>query len=193
MDFSWNKFHPLFGADLKVGFKTLLPSSAVLENVGEYERRWLVHRNPQESVQLIYEPAFADISENSSRQSVVIFSPIAFPDALRRKLEFRRKNDRRTQLPRRWMVAGRHDEDFPFGFSSFFSEDSTYLSLSYPSVTGEFIPVYFKIEDKDGRFVYYKVTAHDDENRVCVSGIVCDEAEAPENLHDCKPGMAYSV
>ena len=179
----WNRFHSLWGAegetDLTVGFKTIVSKENALHGLDEkYLRARLVHDNPKETVKLVYEPAVV-------QPYGVTFAPASIPDFFGRKLEFHRKDDKETMLPRRWIVAARHGESSCFGFSAWDSKNSNYLALAFPtraqdgSSTGEFLPLYLKTEGAHGD-IYLVVGAKGDGDKIAVSCVEVEEEDAPE-------------
>ncbi len=195
----WNKFHPLFGPDLKVGFETTFPKAVVLDLLELYGRSGLIHDPPNEPTKRVYEPAIevrGSCVDGEAAQ--VFFEPVSPVESLFRRLIFARKIEHYTQKPRRWMAAARLGEVANFGFDSWNSKDQRYLSLAYIGLNEQFIPVYVKIQDrKEGKgeeFVFLEVWAWDDDGKVVVQGRRVVKSEAPESLHLVQPGgLVYSV
>jgi len=191
----WQKFHPLFGPDLKVGFETTFPNDVILNLDPLYEKSGLVYNPPNETTIRVYEPALQILGSCLDGEAAqVFFEPVSPMGSLFRRLVFTRKVDHPTGRPRRWMVAARHGELFNFGFDSWNSGDQGYLPLAYPGISEEFVPVYIKIQDgkeeeKKGNFVYLEVWAWDEKGcKVVVQGRRVNEEETPESLHSAMPG-----
>jgi len=186
----WQKFHPLFGPDLKVGFETTFPKEAVLNLDPLYEKSGLIHDSPKESVKRIYEPAikvFGSCLDGEAAQ--VFFEPVSPNGSLFRRLVFARKTDVYIGKPKWWIVAARHGEITTFGFDSWNSKNEKYLSLAYPGIEagGQFIPVYFKARnrmDEDEGCVYLQMWAFDEGKgrRVIAQARRVRETEVPESL-----------
>ncbi len=81
------------------------------------------------------------------------------------------------------MVAARHGEVAEFGFDSWNSNNQRYLSLAYPGLSDQFIPVCFKIQDRES-FVYLEFWAFDEGKgrHVIAQARRIRESEAPESL-----------
>jgi len=186
----WNKFHPLFGPDLKVGFETTFRKEVVLDLDPLYEKNGLIHDPPNETVKRVYEPAVKVLGSCLDGEAAqVFFEPVLSAESLFRRLVFMRKIKFSSQGPKQWMVAARHGEVSHFGFDSWNSKDQRYLSLAYMGLNEEFIPVYVKIQDNGGKggFIYLEVWAWDVESQVLVQARRVDESEAPGLLHLAKP------
>ncbi len=138
----WNKFHPLFGPDLKVGFETTFPRTAVLDLVPLYKESGLIHEPPtSETVKRIYEPAIKVVGSCLDGEAAqVFFEPVSPTESLFRRLVFARKFEHSAQKPRRWMIVARHGEVSHFGFDSWNSKSQRYLSLAYTGLEENFIP-----------------------------------------------------
>ena len=190
----WNKFHQLFGPDLKVGFETTFPKEVVLNLDPLYEKSGLIHDSAKESVKRIYEPAVEVLGSRKDGEAVqIFFEPVSLANSLFRRLVFARKIKNPAQKPRCWMIAARHGEITHFGFDSWNSKDQRYLSLAYPGIIKQFIPVYVKIQNgKEGEekkeFVYLEVWAWDEDGKVVVQGRRVNEEETPKSLHSAMPG-----
>lgn len=183
----WNKFHPIFGPDLKVGFETTFPKGAVLDLDPLYRRSGLVHEPPKEKVVRIYDPARVMGSCcDGGKKAQILFVPVSRKGALFRRLVFARKigDDRRPFV---WLTFGRHAEVTPFGFDSWNSRDQRYLALAYPGADGEFAPTFVKIQDVNRGFVYLKLGAYDDEVQVLFSADRVDENIVPKHLRLAPP------
>ena len=183
----WNKFHPLFGPDLKVGFETTFPRTVNLDGIEQfYVKSGLVHDPPDEPIIRIYEPATEILGSCKDGEAAqVFFEPISLNSSLFRRLVFARKVDHRTKKPRHWMVVARHGELFHFGFDSHNSRSEKYLSLAYMGLEESFIPVYVKIQEKggEGGFVYLEVWAWDEKGgRVAVQARRVSKEEVPQSL-----------
>lgn len=183
----WNKFHPLFGADLKVGFETTFPRTVASDGIEQfYAKSGLVHNPPDEPIIRVYEPAteiLGSCKEGDAAQ--VFFEPVSLDGSLFRRLVFARKVDHCTGKPRRWMIAARHGELFHFGFDSQNSRSEKYLSLAYTGLEESFIPVYVKIQEKgeEEEFVYLEVWAWDENGgRVVAQARRVSEEEVPQSL-----------
>jgi len=194
----WNKFHPLFGPDLKVGFETTFPKTADLSNLNPlYSKSGLVYEKPNESVIRIYEPA-TEIQGSclDGEAAQVFFEPVPSNDSFFRRLVFARRVRHRYRARKwqpLWMVAARHDEPIPFGFDALYSVNGRYLSLAYPGLEEQFVPVYLKIQDRKGEFVYLEVWAWDErDNKVVVQGRRLTESLVPDILILAEPnGMSF--
>lgn len=178
----WNKFHPVFGPDLKVGFETTFPRGAVLDLDPLYEKNELIHKSLNEPLIRVYEPARVMGSCCDGRMANVLFVPVPQKGALFRRLVFARKIDRVTRQARRWMIVARHGEITTFGFDSWNSKNQRYLALAYPGEGGEFVPTYMKIKDVNGGFVYLELGAYDDEVQVLFTAIRVEERKVPKLL-----------
>ena len=180
---AWNKFHPVFGPDLKVGFETTFPREAEPKDLDPlYRITGLIHDSPSETTVRIYEPARVFGSCRDGREAQVLFVPAAQKESLFRRLVFARKigDDRQ---PRLWMAAARHEEAVPFGFDALNSKSPRYLVLAYPGTEdGEFTPAYVKIRTSDGQFIYLELWADDDEVQILITARHVNEDEAPEHL-----------
>ena len=187
----WKKFHSLFGHvhGFEVGLKTIVPrvSGSLAGLASQYAEAGLVYDNPREPIQLVYEPAVY-LSD-----SCVVFEAPQWPPEYRRKIEFRRKRVRESGAPRFWAVAARHGEindlgePYHFGFSSPNSRKQFHLPLAYPGITGEFVPVYFKIETQLGQYQYFLVQANpagEQGEYLAVQGAEVSVEEAPFALWD---------
>lgn len=185
----WNKFHPLFGPDLKVGFETTFPKTVAPADLDPlYEKSGLFRHILGETVRRVYEPAVKIVGSCLDGEvAQVFFEPVPQAGSLFRRLVFSRKLGE-SQKPRCWIVAARHGEIAHFGFDSWNSKDLRYLALAYPGQSdGQFAPVYFKIQEKKGGekencFVYLEVWALDDEVQVLVCARRIDEKAAPAHL-----------
>jgi len=187
MEGIWNKFHPLFGPGLKVGFETTFLRGTVLTLDQRYKESGLIHEKENEPIKRIYEPALKVIGCCKDGQGAqVFFEPVSPVESLFRRLVFSRKIHPRKPHP--WTVAARHDEDYDFGFDSVGSWGTKYLSLAYPGQSLEFIPVYFKIENCHD-FVYLEVWAWDEGNKIVVQGRRVSENETPKPLVSAKPDL----
>jgi len=184
----WRKFHPIFGADFKVAFETTFRKEAILNLGPFYGENGLIHNLPNETVKRIYEPAVQILGSCKDGEAVqVFFEPVLPVESLFRRLVFFRKIY--PQKPRPWMVAARHGEVSHFGFDSWNSKDQKYLSLAYPGISEQFIPVYVKIQNgKEGSFIYLEVWAWDEDGKVVVQGRRVNEEETPKSLHSAMPG-----
>ena len=182
----WQKFHPLFGPDLKIGFETTFPKGTVLNLDPLYREHGLVHDPPKEKVVRIYEPARVSGSCCNSEKAQILFVPVSQKGVRYRRLVFARKigDDRQSC---RWMIFGRHAEVTPFGFDSWNSKNQRYLALAYPGADGEFAPTFVKIQDVNRGFVYLKLGAYDDEVQVLFSADRVDENIVPEHLRLVTP------
>ena len=185
----WNKFHPIFGPDLKVGFETTFPGATDLDKHPFllYKKFGLIHDPLNESVKRIYEPAVKILGSCLDGEAAqVFFEPVSSFGSLFRRLVFTRKVDRSTWRPRLQMMAARHGEVIHFGFDSWNSKSQKYLSLAYPGIN-EFMPVYVKIQEKGGKgwFVNLEVWAWDEGEgkNVVVQARRISENEAPESLN----------
>jgi len=180
----WQKFHPLFGPDLKVGFETTFPKGALPVDLDPlYEKSGLVHKPPNEKTARVYEPARVFCSCCEGRLAQVLFVPVSQKGALFRRLMFTRKIE--NGQPRRWTVAARHGEVAPFGFDSWNSKSQKYLALAYPGTTDNdtFAPAYVKIQNIGcGGFVYLELWAWDDEVQVLFHARRVNEGDVPEHL-----------
>jgi len=187
----WNKFHPLFGADLKVGFETSFMRDHGLNLDPRYRECGLIHDPKGEPVKKICEPAVKIVGSclDGGEITQVFFEPVPQKESLYRRLVFARKIDHSSQKPRLWVVAARHGEIATFGFDSWNSKDHRYLALAYPgeSVDGQFMPVFFKIQRKEGGFVYLEVWGMDDEVQFLVTARRIEESAAPEQLRTAMP------
>ena len=187
----WSKFHPLFGSDLKVGFEmTFSKGAAALDGLNPlYEKSGLIHKPLNETVTRVYEPAVEILGScKDSDGAQVLFEP-ALPDGvLFRRLILTRKIDHHSGKPRRWMVAARYGEATHFGLGSWNSKDQRYLSLAYPGLNPEFVPVYFKIQMEGGDFVYLEVWAWGSD-KIVVQGRRVRENEVPESLILARHGL----
>ena len=190
---TWNKFHPVFGPDLKVGFETTFPRNAASDLGPLYKKSGLIHDPENRPVKRVYEPATKIVGSCVDGDiAQVFFEPVSQVGSLFRCLVFARKIE--AQGPRRWMVAARHGEIVHFGFDSWNSKDQRYLALAYPgkSADGQFMPVYFKIQNgkeggKEKNFVYLEVWCLDDEVQALVVARRIDEKGAPEQLRSAVP------
>lgn len=191
MDKIWNKFHALFGADLKVGFETTFPKATVLDLLDpRYGRSELVHYSQKEPVIRVYEPAIKVVGSCLDGDAAqVFFKPVSSDGPLFQRLVFARKFEHFAQKPRRWMTAARFGEVAPFGFDSWNSKSQRYLTLAYPGLNEQFVPVYIKIQEKggDGSFVYLEVWAWDEDGKVVVQGRHVAENGVPDLLRSVKP------
>lgn len=184
----WNKFHPLFGADLKVGLETTFRKEVFLDLDPLYEKSGLVHEQPDEIVKRVYEPAVAVRGSCVDGDAAQVFFELALPDgAMFKRLVLVRKIDHHSGKPRRWMIAARHDELLHFGFDSFNSRSERYLYLAYPGLEENFIPVYVKIQEKGGKggnggFIYLEVWAWDEDDNVVVQARRVSEQDVPKSL-----------
>jgi hypothetical protein len=186
----WNKFHPLFGPDLKVGFETTFLRGAVLDINPLYKKNGLIHEPPtSETVKRIYEPAIevrGSCVDGDAAQ--VFFEPVSLAESLFRRLVFARKFEHSAQKPRRWMTAARFGEVVPFGFDSWNSKSQRYLALAYPGLNEQFVPVYVKIQNgKEDSFIYLEVWAWEKDEKVVVQGRRVNEEETPKLLHSAMP------
>jgi len=184
----WNKFHALYGADLKVGFETTFPRTVVLNLYPLYKKSGLIHNHDKEPIKRIYGPAVKILGDcRNGEAAQVFFEPVSQAGLLFRRLVFARKIEHFTQKPRRWMVAARHGEPIHFGFDSWNSRNERYLPLAYPGKSSQFVPVYFKIQTEGGDFVFLEIWAWDDSGKVVVQGRRVSEKEAPESLISASP------
>jgi len=189
----WNKFHALYGADLKVGFETTFPKEVVLNLDPLYEKSGLIYNPLNKRTKRIYEPAVKVLGSCLNGWAAqVFFEPVSPTESLFRRLVFARKFEHSTQKSRCWMVAARHGEVSHFGFDSWNSKDQKYLSLAYPGVSGEFVPVFVKIQEQNnGRkegVIYLEIWAWGEKSQVVVQGRRVDKEETPELLHSAIPG-----
>jgi len=190
----WQKFHPIFGPDLKVGFETTFPRDKVLDLDPLYKRGGLIHDPENRPIKRIYEPAVKVLGSCVDGDAAqVFFEPVPRAGSLFRRLVFARKIEHSAQESRRWMVAARHGEVEHFGFDSWNSRNEKYLSLAYTGLEKSFIPVYVKIQNgKEGEekkeFVYLEVWAWDEDGKVVVQGRRVNEEETPKSLHSAMPG-----
>lgn len=176
----WQKFHPVFGPDLKVGFETTFPRGAVLELDPLYENSGLIHKPPNETTMRIYEPARVIGSCCDGRAVDVLFVPVSQKGSIFRRLMFARKMI--YGQARRWMVVARHGEIATFGFDSWNSKNQRYLSLAYPDQE-EFTPTFVKIQNIGiGGFVYLELWAYDDEVQTLFTARRVNEDAVPEHL-----------
>lgn len=189
----WNKFHPLFGADLKVGIETTLSRSSIVSLEGFYATKGMLHQPGNEPIKRLYEPATEIVGSCFDGETAQVSFNLKPLRHLYRRLVFARKIDHETQKPRLWMLAARHAEIATFGFDSWNSKDQRYLSLAYPGKNpdGQFTPVYFKIqngkEEKEKSFIYLEVWGLDDEVTFIVTARRIDEHDAPAHLRSAKP------
>ncbi|MDO8743429.1 MAG: hypothetical protein Q7J30_02685 [Candidatus Azambacteria bacterium] len=193
----WSKFHPLFGADLKVGFETTFPAVTVLDLLDPlYEKSGLIHYQPKESIVRICEPATKIVGsclDNDAAQ--VLFKPVSSDGPLYQRLVFARKIDHQLQKARRWIVAARYPSAYyheitTFGFDSpLNSNNQRYLPLAYPGrdPDGQFAPVYFKIQNGKEEFIYLETWVLDDLVQVLVTARRVEESKAPEHLRSAVP------
>lgn len=183
----WQKFHPVFGPDLKVGFETTFPKGAALDLDPLYEKSDLIHKPPNEKTMRVYEPARVFCSCLDGRQAQVLFVPVSQKGALFRRLVFARKIESATQEPRRWMVAARHGEAVHFGFDSWNSKNQRYLALAYPGPDDEFMPTFVKIQNVGGEFIYLEFWVDDDEMQVLFTARRANEDAVPKHLLQAMP------
>lgn len=178
---TWYKFHPLVGATLKVAFESNFLPQEILGIDERYSRFGMIYKN--HSVQRIYEPALEIVGSFETDTAVQIFFEPISPEPQYRRLVFAKKTGKRN-----WMLAGRHGEEKVFGFNAENSRDEHYLPLAYPGLTGEFIPVYFKIrKNGDPGFIYLEVWAWDEDKKTTIQARRVDEAEAPGHLISAEP------
>lgn len=87
------------------------------------------------------------------------------------------------------MVAARYGEVSHFGFDSWNSRNEKYLSLAYPGINKQFIPVYVKIQDGKEGFIYLEIWAWDEDGeKIVVQGRRVAENRVPKSLLLAKPG-----
>jgi len=180
----WQKFHPVFGPDLKVGFETTFQKGAVPTDLDPlYEKSGLIHDPPSETVVRICEPARITGSCLDGEKAQILFVPVSRRGAIFRRLIFARKIGGDGH-PRRWMTVARHGEIATFGFDSWNSKNQRYLTLAYPGEGDEFVQTYVKIQDENvnGGFVYLELGAWDDEVQVLFTARRVNEDEAPKLL-----------
>ncbi|MDP2945926.1 MAG: hypothetical protein Q8N61_00525 [bacterium] len=183
----WNKFHPLYGPDLKVGLETTFRKDVVLDLDPLYGKSGLIHDSAKESVQRVYEPAVKVLGSCKDGKAVqIFFEPVSSASSLFQRLVFTRKFNP-TQKPRCWTVAARHGEVSHFGFDSWNSKDQRYLSLAYPGISGQFIPVYVKIQNGKEGFVYLEVWAWEEDGEVVIQARRVENADVPESLISTNP------
>jgi hypothetical protein len=157
-----------------------------------YGESGLIYDPPKETVKRVYEPAIKVLGSCKDGEAVQIFFELASQvGSLFRRLVFARKIKNPTQKPRCWIVAARHGEVTHFGFDSWNSKDQRYLSLAYPGISGQFIPVYVKIQNGKEDFVYLEVWAcdedGDEDGKVVVQARRVVNADVPESLISVKP------
>ena len=179
----WQKFHPIFGPDLKVGFETTFPKGAVPVDLDPlYRRSGLVHDPPSETIVRICEPArITGSCCDGGEKAQVLFVPVPQRGAIFRRLVFARKIGEDGH-PRKWMIVARHGEIATFGFDSWNSKNQRYLALAYPGEGSEFVPTYIKIQDVNGGFVYLELGAYDDEVQVLFTACRVNEGKVPKLL-----------
>ncbi|MBI4919855.1 hypothetical protein HY838_01000 [Candidatus Azambacteria bacterium] len=192
MEKIWNKFHPLFGSDLKVGLEFTYPRDAVLDLNPLYKKSGLIHKSPKESVARVCEPAIKTVGCCKTGRAAKVFfeSPLHDKESLFRRLVFSRKSDSDNK-PRLWMVFARHGEACHFGFDSWNSRSDRYLTLAFPGtgLDDQFIPAYVKIQaGKEEEFVYLELWAWSDSSRIVIQGRRVSICEAPQMLIGARPG-----
>ena len=178
----WQKFHQIFGSDLKVGFETTFPKGAEPKDLDPlYRKSGLIHDPPSETIARVYEPARVTGSCCDGTDMNILFVPVPQKGSIFRRLVFARKivDDGH---PRRWMTVARHGEVSTFGFDSWNSKNQRYLALAYPGVDGFFAPTYIKIQNVDGSFVYLKIGAYDDEVQVLFTASRVNVSKVPKLL-----------
>lgn len=197
MEGIWQKFHPLYEADLKVGLETVFSRSSIVSLEGFYAAKGMLHQSNNEPIKRLYEPATkivgSCVDNGPAAQVFFTLKPLRH---LYRRLVFSRKLDE-SQKPRLWMVAARHGEIASFGFDSWNSKDPRYLALAYPGKNpdGQFTPVYFKIQRKEEEksFIYLEVWSLDDEAQALVCARRIDEKDAPEHLRTATPDSGEAL
>lgn len=176
----WNKFHPIFGPDLKVGFETTFLRGAAPTDLDPlYRKSGLIHDPPSETIVRVYEPA--RITGVDDKKTQVLFVPVPQRGSIFRRLVFARKIGDDGH-PRRWMTVARHGEIATFGFDSWNSKNRRYLALAYPGEGSEFVQTYVKIQDANGGFVYLELGAYDDEVQVLFTASRVNEGKVPKLL-----------
>lgn len=184
----WLKFPgELFGVDLKVALESTYPKGhETTANPFVHPPRLV----PSEmffrdtTIDRYYHPAVARMNEDGVR--TVLFVPRFTKDGeCFKRLVFRRKMRRDDpECGRYGMMFGRHEEEFPFGFSCWKAGDkgnSGYVSLAYPGIASEFVPVFARVETSP-MTTFLKIEAEDIEHGVLVTCVTAPVTEVPENL-----------
>lgn len=173
----WQKFHPLYGAALKVSFEnTFLPETVFGLDL-RYQENHLIYVDDFTKKVKVYEPSLETIGDNKNSEAVqVIFEPLQYLQPLWRHLQFTRGNS--------WIIAARLGEEKVFGFDAEINpQRKRYMRIAYPGRSSQFIPVYFKIQEKDASdFIYLEVWAWDKDKEVIIQARRVAEYEAPDHL-----------
>jgi len=182
-DIRWQKFPgQIYGLDLKVALESTFPKELLAQLTPSLIQPKSLPQGmnfENEYVIRYYHPA---ISKELDKGREILFMPRFTKEGeLFRRLVFRRKmipdfpNEGRMQ-----MMLARFGEDKPFGFSCWEEGDkgnAAYVSLAFPGKSGDFVPVYARIEEYPTP-VFLKIEAEETTEGV----LVCSRAISPEEV-----------
>ncbi|MBI2020950.1 hypothetical protein HYS99_00365 [Candidatus Giovannonibacteria bacterium] len=179
----WEKWSPLAVA-LQVGLESTLPAGTAAEFLGsvppveELEKTEMIYRAREpkkgvlgleieaamgqvskETVDRHYHPRVKCADFNRPIRTVVFDRHIT--GALFERLCLRRHGERKAPPPRMW--CGRFGEEDVFGFNAKRSKNPHYVTLAYPGLTPDFVPLYIKVMESGLNAPYYlRVDVHDE-------------------------------
>lgn len=152
------KFHRLFGKDLSMALEATLDVRSKLKFDFDPELfggNWdLLYRNGD--VWRAYYPAVVEGNIAEQENARIRFVPwFSGPEVLHYRLCFRLQPLFSKIF--RWLKFGRFGfgEEKPFGFL----ENRPYINLDFYSLTGAFAPLYAKVKDDRGEFIYFVIEA----------------------------------
>lgn len=186
----WQKFHSLYGCVLKVALENDFLPGMVVGLDSRYKDSSLLYTKKfkKQLVEKVYEPALKIAGPDENNAVQIFFEPIIFPKPRYRRLMFLK------EIRQDWLVAARHGEESVFGFDAKNSRHLNYLPIAYPGRSGQFIPVYFKIQEKDAPdFIYLEVWSWNEDKKIIVQCRHIIEEEAPDILILAKPSAIVIV
>lgn len=190
----WEKFPgEIYGPDLKVALESTFLKEIVPQPNNYVVPRKLLPKEmdfEDEHRCRYYHPAIIIHPETGSEEvetgyKILFVSRFTKDGELFRRIVFRRK-----MLPgfpdegRKQMMLARFGEEEPFGFSWWEKGDrgtAGYVSLAFPGKSGEFIPVFLRI-DEYPESIFIKIEVKEVENGVLVLSRAASRDEIPEHL-----------
>lgn len=181
---SYTKFHPVFGAALKVALETTFSPEVELlfPDVPEgLDLSKLIYDDV--SVRRVYHPAVVSGDMKDKTEAIISFLPfVDQAEALYHRLCFRTKVKQGKFAYQ--VMLGRFGEENPFGFSDL---NKPYINLDFLSKREDgFVPLYVKVV-AEGEFVYFEIRATADEDSVVLAVRRLSEYEVPAHLARSRP------
>lgn len=185
------KFHRIFGKELAVALEVIFDLSGgtnknkVVPLIESFQFPELV--KCFDDVVRVYHPAIGEGDVNHPDGLTIKFVPwVDVSGVSNYRLLFRQlPKSKSRKSEKRWMKAGRFDEEKTFGFP-----DAGFIGLDFVSVREEFTPVFFKLLADDGSFFYVVISAKMEEGEAVLSAHRVNESEVPPHLQTALPDFS---